>query len=261
MPTDPEPMNLETITPLVLTWNEEPNLRRCLDALTWATRIVVVDSGSSDGTLAICAAYPNVDVVVRPFDNHTAQWNHGLVHVKTRWVLSLDADYLLNEEFVRELGSLPESPRESAFYAGFQYLVFGRPLRGTLYPPRALFFNRESCRYVADGHTQLLVIDGEAGKLQTRIAHDDRKPLSRWFASQIKYAHLEAVKLESEEHPASRPDRLRRMIWPAAPAAFIYTLFIKGIILDGWPGWFYVLQRTYAELVLSLVLLEQKVKK
>jgi hypothetical protein len=55
-------------------------------------------------------------------------------------------------------------------------------------------------------------------------------------------------------------DRLRRMIWPAAPAAFLYTLLLKGVILDGWPGWFYALQRTYAELVLSLILLERKIR-
>jgi hypothetical protein len=53
-------------------------------------------------------------------------------------------------------------------------------------------------------------------------------------------------------------DLLRRRIWPAAPAVFLYTLFAKGAVLDGWPGWFYVLQRTCAEVMLSLILLEKR---
>jgi glycosyltransferase involved in cell wall biosynthesis len=253
-------MSPASITPLVLTWNEEPNLARCLEGLTWAERVIVVDSGSSDGTLAICGEFPNVEVVVRPFDNHTAQWNHGLDLVGTPWVLSLDADYLVPDDFVRELADLPDAPGPAAYYASFRYLVHGRPLRGTLYPPRAILFDRERCRYVADGHTQLLHVDGKNGHLRTKVDHDDRKPLSRWLDSQIKYARLEAEKLESETQPGGLPDRLRKMIWPAAPVTFIYTLFVKGVILDGWPGLFYALQRTYAELVLSLVILEKRVR-
>jgi glycosyltransferase involved in cell wall biosynthesis len=254
-------MSPASITPLVLTWNEEPNLARCLAGLTWAERVIVVDSGSNDGTFAICESFPNVTVAVRPFDNHTAQWNHGLQLTTTQWVLSLDADYTVPQDFVRELENLPDTPAEAAYYAGFRYLVHGRPLRGTLYPPRAILFDRERCRYVADGHTQLLDINGTGGKLTTIIDHDDRKPLSRWLDSQTKYARLEAEKLTSDPHSSGLPDRLRKMIWPAAPAAFFYTLFVKGVILDGWPGLFYALQRTYAELVLSLVLLEKRVRR
>jgi glycosyltransferase involved in cell wall biosynthesis len=252
------PMNTREVTPLILTWNEEPNLRRCLDGLRWAVRVVVVDSGSTDATPAICAEYPNVELVVRPFDNHTDQWNFGLYQVTTPWVLSLDADYGVSEAFVSEMKALEPEAGEVAWYAHFCFRVYGRPLRGSLYPPRAVLFDRKKCRYVADGHTQMLDLAGSCGTMKTFLDHDDRKPLSRWFDSQLKYARLEAEKLESEPHLAGFPDRLRRMIWPAAPATFIYTLVIKGVILDGWPGWFYVLQRTYAELILSLILLERR---
>jgi len=251
-------MNLASITPLILTWNEEPNIGRCLDELRWAARVVVIDSGSIDATLAICSKFPNVEVMTRAFDNHTSQWNFGLDQVTSPWVLSLDADYLLNDAFVRELTSIPENSPENAWFVPFQFFIFGRALRGTLYPHRAALFDKNSCRYVADGHTQTLEIHGPTGSLRTRLAHDDRKSLSRWLDSQFKYARLEAEKMASHTHPTSLPDRLRKMIWPAAPAAFVYTLLVKGVILDGWPGWFYVLQRTYAELVLSMILLEMR---
>lgn len=251
-------MNLNSITPVILTWNEAPNLRRCLDGLAWADRIVVLDSGSTDETQAICADYPKVEVAVRPFDDHTTQWNHGVGLATTDWILSLDADYGINEAFVRELGSIDLAQGHAAWYAPFRFLIHGRTLRGSLYPPRAVLFDKTRCRYVSDGHTQVLEISGSSGGMVSRIDHDDRKPLSRWLDSQRKYALLEADKLLASNGPHGFADRLRRMIWPAAPVVFVYTLIVKGAILDGWAGIFYTLQRTYAELVLSLILLEKR---
>jgi hypothetical protein len=111
---------------------------------------------------------------------------------------------------------------------------------------------------VPDGHTQILEINGPVGHVHAPIDHDDRKPLSRWFQSQLKYAVLEAEKLTATSSSEGLPDRVRRLIWPAVPAVFLYTLLVKRVILDGWPGLFYVLQRTFAEMILSLVLLEKK---
>jgi hypothetical protein len=139
-------------------------------------------------------------------------------------------------------------------------LIYGKRLRNAILPPRAVLFNPRSSRYVQDGHTQTLKIEYPTRFLESRIDHDDRKPMSRWLDSQRKYAVLEVEKLLAHEGPLGWPDRLRKMIWPAAPAAFFYTLIVKRILFDGWPGWFYVLQRTYAELVLSLLLLEHKLR-
>lgn len=254
-------MNPELITPLILTWNEAPNIRRCLDRLTWARRIVVVDSGSTDETVAICREHPQVAVLVRPFDTHSAQWNFGVDSVDTPWVLSLDCDYLVPASFPAEVEALSERDEMPAYEARFRYCIHGHPLRGTLYPPRAVLFRRERCRYDQDGHTQALRVDGTVGRLRNPFDHDDRKPLARWVINQQRYAALEAEKLlGTGDAPGSLPDRLRRMIWPAAPAAFLYTLFAKQLILDGWPGLAYVLQRTFAEVLLSLELLERKLK-
>jgi glycosyltransferase involved in cell wall biosynthesis len=254
-------MQLSSITPLILTYNEESNIRRCLERLVWASRVVVIDSGSTDETLSICGKFPNVEVIHRDFDNHTAQWNHGLVQVQTPWALTLDADYLLNDEFTSEVQSLPDGEAGKVWFGQFHYKISGRRLRGTLYPPRALLFDPRLHQYEQDGHTQSLRIQsGEQQVLKTRIDHDDRKPLSRWLDSQRKYARLEADKMSRESKGSGMPDRLRRRIWPAVPAAFLYTLFVKRLILDGWPGLFYVLQRTYAELLLSLELLERKLR-
>ncbi len=250
-------MQLDHITPLILTWNEEPNLRHCLECLRWARQVVILDSGSSDATAAIAAEFANVHFMVRPFDDHTSQWNHGLDATNTLWVLSLDADYVLGEGFEEELAGLDEETAHDAFYASFRYLIFGKPLRACLYPPRAVLFRKDRCRYRHDGHTQLLEIPGSSGQLQSRIDHDDRKPLSRWFASQDKYAVLEAEKLATLTH-LSIQDRIRRTMILGPVLVFFYTLIVRGAILDGSRGWFYAFQRTLAEIILSLRLLEKR---
>ncbi len=253
-------MKLASITPLILTWNEEPNLRRCLERLHWAREVVILDSGSTDATAAIAAEFPNTRLIVRPFDDHTTQWNHGVDACGTNWILSLDCDYVLCPGFEDELAGLDENTPVDAFYASFRYLIHGKPLRACLYPPRAVLFRRDHCRYVPDGHTQILRVPGSTAHLTTRIDHDDRKPLSRWFSSQDKYAKLEADKLSSLTQ-LSLQDRIRRTMILGPIVVFLYTLLGRRTILDGPHGWFYAFQRALAEIMLSLRLLEKKIGK
>ena len=93
---------LEAITPLLLTYDEMPNLERTFAPLGWAKRIVVVDSGSTDGTREWLAKDPRVDVYVRPFDGHARQWEFGLreTGIDSEWVLALDADHVLTPEAI-----------------------------------------------------------------------------------------------------------------------------------------------------------------
>lgn len=250
------------LTPVVLTYNEAPNIGRLLDSLRWGAQIVVVDSVSTDKTEEIARGFDNVMFTQRVFEQHAAQWNFGIAQTCTDWVLALDADYSLPDDFVDELRKLVPSDNVSAYFARFRYCIAGRTLRGTLYPPRAVLFRKSRCRYVQDGHTQILEINGATEMLNSYLLHDDRKPLTRWLDSQRKYAELEAREfIERPRERRSTADRLRRCIWPAAPAAFFYTLLVKGCLFDGWPGWFYALQRTYAELLLSLHLLDHRLGK
>jgi len=249
------------ITPLILTYNEAPNIKRTLEKLAWAKQIVVVDSFSTDDTVAICQRHPQVELVQRKFEDHASQWNFGLAQIKTEWVLSLDADYLLSDAFVQELRDWTPSDGVNAYSAPFKYCVQGRLLRASLYPPRPVLFRPERCRYTQNGHTQKLQIEGATGRLSQFIHHDDRKPLERWFQEQNHYARLEAQHLLAASNgKLNLPDRLRRSIVVAPGLVFLYTLFAKGLILDGWPGWYYVAQRTLAELMLSMRLIEKKLK-
>lgn len=250
------------ITPLVLTFNEAPNLERTLAQLSWAPEVIVLDSFSTDQTPSIAARFANVRVVQRTFDTHAAQWNAGVAECTTDWVLALDADYVLSPELVEELRSWRPDLRVSAYLCNFRYCVEGVALRGSLYPPRAVLFQPSKCRYVQNGHTQLLQVVGASAWLKQAIFHDDRKPLSRWLANQDRYAKLEAEKLlAAPTHTLRWRDRWRRLIVPAPFLVFVTTLIGKGLILDGWRGWYYACQRTLAELMLSLRLVDARLQK
>src|SRR5215472_11278304 len=92
----------DQITPLIITYNEAPNISRTLDKVLWARRIVVIDSGSTDETVEILQRHPRVEVVEHPFMDVADQCNYGLTHVKSSWVLCLDADWELSDELVNE---------------------------------------------------------------------------------------------------------------------------------------------------------------
>ncbi len=247
------------ITPLILTFNEEANIGRVLERLTWAARVVVLDSFSTDATLAIARRFPNVDVEQRAFDSFAGQCNYGLSLIETEWVLSMDADYVLTPALVAEIAALPAEPEVDGFEVGFTYCIGGKPLRGTLYPPRVVLYRRAAASYRQDGHAHRVEIEGAVGALAGLIQHDDRKPLGSWLAAQQKYAVQEADKLLAAPPEAlGLADRLRLKGGLAPVLAPLYALFAKGGILDGTAGWQYALQRTYAEILLALHLFERR---
>jgi glycosyltransferase involved in cell wall biosynthesis len=246
---------------MILTFNEEANIGRTLAGLTWAERILIIDSGSTDRTLEIIGQFPQAEVIRREFDTAAAQCNFGLSQIKSDWVLSLDADYVLNDALVSEIASLRPEGNICGFWARFVYQIFGRPLRGSLYPRRAVLYRRASATYMDEGHTQRVRIEGELRTLSNPIFHDDRKSIARWFSSQARYASLEAGYLLSlKKSELGRADRLRLMLVPVPVLMLFYVLLIKQCLFDGWPGWYYALQRSCAEAILSIELLDRRLR-
>ena len=247
---------LEEITPLILTYNEENNINRTLEKLKWASKIIVIDSYSTDTTLEILSSYPQVEVFQRKFDSFASQCNFGLSKITSEWVLSLDADYILTDDLIREITSLPIESDINSYSVRFKYCVFGKPLRGTLLPPRKVFYKREKAIYQDDGHAHKVIVQGKSSQLSAYIHHDDRKPIDRWFLSETKYSVLEAEKLlNTPENELDLGDKIRMQKLLAPIIVPLYYLILKGGILDGWRGCYYVFQRIVAEILLSMRLI------
>lgn len=251
-------MNLEDITPLVLTRDEEVNIGRTLEQLRWARRVVVVDSFSTDATVAIAGTFPNVRLMQREIDSLAEQTKFGIAAVETPWVMLLDADFFVPRELVDELHDLEPPAGVRAYRAAFEYAVNGRVLRGSLYPPRIVLLHKSHATPWQDGHAHRILIDGTTATLRTKIIHDDRKSFERFIARQKHYMAQEAEKLRTVDPRAlSIAGRIRKLIVVAPLAAFLHALFVRGVILDGRAGLRYAAERFTAEWILSVELLRR----
>lgn len=252
---------LDSITPVVITYNEQENIARSLESLRWARRVVVLDSFSTDATLELARSFPNTEIVQHAFRSFADQWNYAIAYAgSSDWILRLDADYVVSNELIDELRLLVPPANVSAYRCAFTYCIDGRPLRGTLYPPDIVLFRPRAARFEQDGHAQRChVREGGVEMLSGKILHDDRKPLARWLQSQARYASQEAAKLADASKRALRwPDRIRRVPFLAAAVVPWYCLLAKGCILDGRAGLTYTAQRTTAELIITMKLLESR---
>ena len=246
------------ITPVLLTSNEERNIDRTLSHLGWAKDIVVVDSGSTDGTLAAVAKFPNVRVFNRRFDTHGNQWRFAVeeTQIGTNWILRLDADYQVSEGLIAELAQLDPNANVSAYRIGFDYAVFSHRLLASLYPPNTILLRR-GCFSVRDrGHTEAWEVNGVIATLSNRIIHDDWKSTGQWVTGQARYMQRELEWMRVNEDGLVRWLRLRPPLMPIV--MFLYCVFGKGLLLNGRAGIFYALQRLVAEGVLSLMVLEEQ---
>ena len=245
------------VTGIVLTHNEAPNIERSPERLEFLERVLVVDSGSDDGTQSLARAFPNVVLVEHPFAGHAAQANFAIrsPQIVSDWVLALDADFLLSEALVAEIQALRQGDELRGYRVPVRYCIQGRPLRASLYPDVVALFDRRVTEYVQVGHAHKAVVRGETGRLRGEILHDDRKPFDRFLASQRSYALLEAERLRSQPW-SSLPwsSRFRRLRFFTPWLVPLYVLFAKRVLLDGRAGVAYARERLLAELAISRAL-------
>ena len=260
--------NTYEITGLILTYNEEANIRRTLNQLTWLPEILVVDSYSTDQTVSICEEFDNVVVHQRGFDTHTDQWNFGLkiCRQRTEWLLALDADYYVTGKLVREIQnwlSQEEIPY-NGFWVNFKYAIEGEVIDSGIYPPVQILYRPGKAVYVKEGHTQRIKVEGRSGRFENEVIHDDRKSFDRWLINQNQYARLEAaylLNLKDKECLPGKQDRLRVRSKFTPFLMFLYCILARSGWRDGKAGWLYAFQRLIAEVLLQYHMILNRLKK
>ncbi len=254
---------ISKISVVVLTKNEEAGLGNTLDRLTAFDDLIVVDSHSDDRTVEIATAH-GARVVEFDWNGRypkKKQWaleNAGAVN---HWVLLLDADEFPSPALVRELGELESSldvSGHAAYDINLLYRFGGRYLRhGHVVTKRSLL-NVRHARFPevndleapgireVEGHYQP-ESDGTVGKLKGRIVHDDRDPVSSWFARHNRYsdweAHLRTAPAARREIASKRTTKGRIFdAVPFKPALFFaYAYVAKAGFLDGRAGFDYAM--------------------
>jgi glycosyltransferase involved in cell wall biosynthesis len=207
------------VTAVILTYNEEQNLPKCLVSLVgWVNAIYVVDSGSTDGTVALARQY-GAEVVEHPFEWYSKQWRWALQNlpIRTDWVLGLDADQRVTPELAEEITEVLRSRSEGVdgWYVTRRYIFRGRWIKhGGQYPKYVLKLFRAGKVYVDD--EELLdhhfYVKGRTAKLNGEIIEENLKErdLFFWVAKHIRHTHLRV----QEE----RRWRFDGRNWPIAPS-------------------------------------------
>lgn len=252
-------MNLLSITVVVPVLNEEINLPACLAALGDAfTKIIVVDSGSTDRTCEIATA-ANVDVLQFRWNGtfpKKRNWTLGKYDFQTEWVLFLDADERVSSAFVDELRrTLPDTPH-AGFQITFTNWFMGRPLHhGDLFRKLALFRvgAGEYERFPENGWSRLdmevhehPILDGTVGALESRLEHYEFRGLEHYKQKHVDYADWEVKRfewLQAAGVDAWTPLTARQRFkyrhlnaWWLGPFYFAVAYLLKRGFLDGVAG-------------------------
>jgi glycosyltransferase involved in cell wall biosynthesis len=251
--------SLDDITPMIITLNEEVNIERCLSGLEWAKKILVIDSFSTDRTLEILKKDSRIQILQRKFDDFASQCNFGLKHIETKWVLSLDADYVITPDLIEEITTAFNKNDVSGYKIPLKACVYGKPLRSSIFPPRICLYQKKLSHYTMGGHGHVLKISGKTETISTPILVDDYKNLSVWFQNQAAYSRIEAEKvLKTNFRNLKLKDKIRKLQFISPFLVIPYCLFYKLGFLDGIHGIYYAFTRSMFELLVSINILDIK---
>ncbi len=233
-------MNRFTVT--VITLNEAHNLPRALASIAEvADEIVVVDSGSTDGTCEVAHQH-GARVLTRPFTDYSDQKNYAAAQAAHNWIFSLDADEELNAELEASLRRWKESePRAVAYRMRRRAHYLGDWIRHSgWYPdPKLRLYRRDRARWVGALHEKLEV-EGTTEWLEGELLHYTVSTLDEHARSVRRYTTLAARQLYEQGR--------RRWLLPllvASPWAFVRTLVFRLGILDGHRGFLIAVMAAY----------------
>ncbi len=247
-----------SLSVIIITKNEEADIRSCLESVSWADEIVVVDSASTDDTAAICREYGAKVQVVRDWPGFGPQKNRALAQATCDWVLSLDADERVTpalrleiEAVMRERGAADayDIPRSSSYC--------GRFMRHSGWYPDYVtrLFKRGSARFSDDLVHERLLVKGNTGRLQRELLHYAFDGMEEVLRKVDQYSTAGALRMHAQGRKATLAGAVLRGLW-----SFVRTYFLKRGFLDGREGFMLAASNaegTYYRYV-KLILLNRK---
>lgn len=225
----------QKLSALIITYNEMGYIERCIDSISFADEILVVDSFSTDGTYEYLMGHPKVRVIQHPFENFTAQKSFTLAQAAHDWVLFLDADEVvgpkLREEILRTIND-PGAHQAYWFYRRFMFQ--GRPLHfsGWQTDKNHRLFRKSRVNF-SDRRIvhETLEVDGTSGILKEKLVHFCYKDYQDYKGKMLKYGQLKAKEDFFRERPFNYAMMVLKPLWK-----FVNHYLIRLGILDGKKG-------------------------
>ena len=248
---------MNRVTVIILTKNEELNIRECIvSAKQIAERVIVVDCGSTDNTRHISLSL-NADCYFHEWEGHAAQFNWALDNcdINTEWVFRLDADERISKDLATEINNLFKSVDENELADGYQMrwriYFMGKWIKhgGThsIYFLRLFKFGKGRVEdRIMDEH---ILVNGRVEKLSGDLIHYDYKGLDSLLTKHIWYSNLE-MQLQYGSQKGLTKKRshdiyYRLPLFLRAKLYYIYVMYFQRGFLDGKEGKIYAFFQSY----------------
>ncbi|MBI3819579.1 MAG: glycosyltransferase family 2 protein [Planctomycetes bacterium] len=223
------------VTACVLTKNEEENLPACLDSLQWADAIQIVDSGSTDRTVAI-ARERGARVFERAWTGFYDQRIYQFGLPETEWLFWLDADERCSPELQKELiefKNASATPAKNGYNVPRLTWFLGSPIRHCGWFPDRMprLFHKKAWSFSREGIHAKIQIEGGEGELRGLIDHYPYKDLATYYKKMGQYA----VETAEYKYKQGRRASLTGAV-AIAPARFLKTYLLQRGFLDGRAG-------------------------
>ena len=228
--------NSYKITALAITLNEEQNVKRYVESLSFANEIIFIDSQSTDKTAAI-AQEMGVKVIQRKFHNFSDQRNFAISQAKNDWIIFFDLDEIISVKVKKEIIQKLNNPEDFvAFYIKRNFFLFNKHLKhGGFQNDKAVrLFNKKYCKYNGNLVHEEIQTEGEIGILKNAIDHYSYKNFDHYCNKLNFYSKLQAIKLFDKK---KKPNLYHFIIKPGY--RFVWQYFYRLWILDGKEGFLY----------------------
>jgi len=232
LPDDTGRGSANMLSVIIITKNEAANIRACLDSVSWADQIVVVDTNSTDQTPSICREFTS-HVYDHDWPGFGIQKNRALDYATTNWVLSLDADERVTPELRQEIEAVLREPTADAYRIPRLSNYCGHFIRHSGWYPDYVtrLFRRDKARFSDDLVHECIMVDGSTAQLKGRLLHYAFEDFEEVLHKVNQYSSAGAIMMQRRGRQASLTKAVLRGLW-----SFMRTYVLRGGFLDGREG-------------------------
>jgi len=218
---------------IIITKNESANIRACLETVAWADEIIVVDSGSTDGTLEIAREFTPQVHVHADWPGFGAQKNRALAFAGKDWVLSLDADERVTPELRAEIEAVLQNPQSDGYEIPRLSNFCGRFMRHSGWHPDYVLrlFQRGKGNFSDALVHESVQMQGSTARLQQPLLHYSYRDFDDVLSKLNSYSSAASVMLQRRGKRGGLAQAVLHGLW-----AFIRTYLLRAGFLDGREG-------------------------
>ncbi len=216
----------------IITFNEEKIIAKCLEKISWANEIVVVDSGSTDETVRICEKF-GANVIYNKFENFGIQKQFALNQTSNDWVLSLDADEVLSEELISEIKNIVFTDEFDGYLIPRTHVFLNKIFKygSENKKPILRLFNKKKGKFQENKVHETIEVKGKLSTLKNEMLHYTVSDIATAVRKNINYALLSGEFKKENNKKTSKFEVVFKLLYE-----FIRVYFLQKNFLNGYQG-------------------------